>query len=282
MVNVSLACFSTTEGIGKAGDLTITTPVLLVRDGAQVDASTIGSGDGGSLSVNASESVQLIGTITTANGQYPSGLFTSTESTGKAGSLTITTPILLVRDGARVDTSTRGSGNGGSLNVNASESVQVIGTTADRRVGSGLIASNSRNRKGRRLDDYYTQLLIFNGAEATVSSLGEGIAGNIGIIARFVRLDNGKIIAQTRSGNGGNLTLSVADLLLLRRGSEISTTAGTAQAGGNGGNIILILCRASSLPEQGKITTSPLMRLVAVEGESQLTLPVFWYDSAYS
>ncbi|MUG91879.1 hypothetical protein F7734_05095 [Scytonema sp. UIC 10036] len=38
------------------------------------------------------------------------------------------------------------------------------------------------------------------------------------------------------NGNGGNINLN-SNLLLLRRGAKISTTAGTEQKGGDGGNI---------------------------------------------
>ena len=45
------------------------------------------------------------------------------------------------------------------------------------------------------------------------------------------RIDGGAIRSAiesgTASGNGGNITLSIQDILLLRRGSNISTTAGT-------------------------------------------------------
>jgi len=46
----------------------------------------------------------------------------------------------------------------------------------------------------------------------------------------------GTLTAESASGNGGNINVQT-DLLLLRRGAQISTTAGIAQAGGNGGNI---------------------------------------------
>jgi large exoprotein involved in heme utilization and adhesion len=65
-------------------------------------------------------------------------------------------------------------------------------------------------------------------ASGTVSSSEEGEPGNLGINANSVRLDNGEIIAQSGSGNGGNLNLIVKDLLLLRRESQISTTSGRA------------------------------------------------------
>ena len=47
----------------------------------------------------------------------------------------------------------------------------------------------------------------------------------------------GSITAETASAQGGNITLAVNDVLVLRRNSLISATAGTAQAGGDGGNI---------------------------------------------
>ena len=42
-----------------------------------------------------------------------------------------------------------------------------------------------------------------------------------------------------RSSNGGSLIFDLQDLLLLRGGSEISTEAGTEQAGGDGGDITI-------------------------------------------
>jgi large exoprotein involved in heme utilization and adhesion len=67
-------------------------------------------------------------------------------------------------------------------------------------------------------------------------AIGEG--GNINVTARSIRLDNqAQLTAETASGNGGDITLQAQDLLLMRRNSKISTTAGTAQAGGDGGNI---------------------------------------------
>jgi len=231
------ALFAQTQGTGEAGDLTINTPVLLVSDGAGVSTSTLDEGDGGSLIVNASESVQLIGI--SVDGRFASGLLASTQGTGEAGDLTINTPVLLVSNGAQTSTSTFDEGNGGSLIVNASESVQLIGTSANGRIASGLFALTQGTGEAGSLTITTPQLLISDRAQATVSSFGEGVAGNLGITADSVQLDNGKILAQTLSGDGGNLDLRVTDLLLLRNDSEISTTAGTDQKGGDGGNITI-------------------------------------------
>jgi filamentous hemagglutinin family protein len=233
----STGLFAATLVSGDAGSIKITTPVLQILDGGIVSASTSGKGKGGSLTVNASESIQLIGT--SANGQVPSSLSVQANrtATAEAGSLTITTPVLLVRDGGQIISSTFGTNKAGSLTIKATESVQLIGTSANGQIPSGLFARSEGRGNGGDLRIDTPMLMISNQAQATVSSTGEGIAGNIDITADKVRLNNGKVIAQANSTDGGNILLDIKDLILLRRNSEISATAGTASAGGDGGNI---------------------------------------------
>jgi len=72
-----------------------------------------------------------------------------------------------------------------------------------------------------------------------VSSTGLGKAGLLQVQAGSIQLDKGAITATTGSGNGGDITLRTQNLLLLRHNSNISTTAGTAGAPGNGGYITI-------------------------------------------
>jgi len=120
---------------GTTGDLTITTPMLSVQDGARVLSDTLGTGKGGSVNITASNLVQLSGT--------GSSLLTQAESnaTGAAGDLTITTPILSVQNGAQVLSDTLGAGKGGNLNITASNLVQLSGT------GSSLLTQHSINTR---------------------------------------------------------------------------------------------------------------------------------------
>jgi filamentous hemagglutinin family protein len=223
---------------GSGGNLTLETRRLSVRNGTQIATATFSTGDAGNLVVNAYESVELIGT--SANGRAPNGLYTSVQpgATGSGGNLTLETGRLSIRDGARIESSTLGSGSAGILTVNAYESVELIGISANDQRPSGLTAATISSGNASNINIETGKLTVRDGARVFVSSEGSGKAGNLSVQARSIQLDNkGAITATTRSGNGGDITLQTQDLLLLRRNSQISTTAGTAQASGNGGNI---------------------------------------------
>jgi len=241
--------FALGEGSGKPGDLTIETRLFIARDGARASASNLGSAQsGGTLSVTASESVQLIGT--SANGQDRSGLLVGSTGTGSAGELTIKTEKLQVLDGAFVSARTGGEGRGGSVTVNASNSIELNGTSADGQMPSLLTTETTGVGDAGNLTIETGQLTIKNGAQITSNSTGLGRAGDSKVQASSLSLDQGSITSQTTSGNGGNITLSAKNLLLLRRGSKISTSAGTAQQGGDGGSIDINSKFIVAIPEE--------------------------------
>ncbi len=283
-----------TNGAGDAAALTITTGRLIVQDSAQIITSTLGKGSGGPLTVNASESVELIGTL--PNGFYSglvsataaagnagdikietgsllingasistesAGIFlqptlatgqggnltvnasesvklinngfiaTTTQGSGDAGNLTLNTGMLLAQEGAQVSASTVGEGKGGILTVNASDSVELSGEN------SGLFSATVDAGDAGNLRIATRELIIRDGAEVTVSSKGTGDAGNLTVTARSIRLDNqGVLLAEAASGEGGNITLQAGDVRL-RRESNISTTAGTQGNPGAGGQITI-------------------------------------------
>ena len=64
---------------GDGGNLTIETQRLIIKDGAQVKASTFGEGSAGNLNIKASESIELDGFVLGNNDIFPSGLFTQVE-----------------------------------------------------------------------------------------------------------------------------------------------------------------------------------------------------------
>ncbi|OUL29884.1 filamentous hemagglutinin [Nostoc sp. T09] len=230
--------FTQTFGDGPAGPLTIETGKLIIEGGANVATSARqGRGNGGRLKVTASDFIKVSGASFL---DYPSGLFTQTLDLGNAGSLEVDTRQLIAQDGGVVTAGTgiNSQGKGGNLTVNASDFIELSGTSPVDKDPSGLFARSRGSGEAGSLFVTTDQLIVRDGARVTVEALGSGNAGTLQVNAREIRLDRqGELVAKTVSGNGGDIRLQIENLLLLRNNSQISTTAGTAGGAGNGGNI---------------------------------------------
>jgi filamentous hemagglutinin family protein len=224
--------FAETQGESPAGTLTLqpdnNNPTLNIAlaPGSKISASTSGSGNGGDLLVNAPQAINISG---------QGKLAVETTGTGDAGNIEITTQKLTLSDGTQISASTDSSGKAGNITLKVSENITLAGT------GTGLFASTSENSTGRSgsiiIDPRI--MTIRDGAKIAVDSQGESIGGDIELTAGSLILDQGTISAQTRSNTGGNITLFLQHLLLLRNGSQITSTAGNQEFGGDGGNITI-------------------------------------------
>jgi filamentous hemagglutinin family protein len=239
-------------GKGAGGELSIDTGRLIVRDGAQVATGTFGEGSSGNLRVNATESVELVGT--TADGQFPSGLLATVEPGGKGagGNLSIDTGRLIVRDGAGVSTATFGEGQGGNLKVKATDSVEVTGRGLDGSP-SGLSARTETAYDAGTLSVETGRLVVGDGAQITVSSTSAGKAGTLDLKAESILLSNQASLQANTTGGGGNISLTTP-LLLLRRGSNITTNAQGSDI--PGGNITINTDNLVAVPKENSDITA--------------------------
>ncbi|MBX9258668.1 filamentous hemagglutinin N-terminal domain-containing protein [Desmonostoc muscorum CCALA 125] len=251
---------SQTIGDRHGKDVTINTEKLIIRDGTQINTSTNGKGVGGNLIVNASESVELIGGYSIPNNFVSSGLINETYANADAGDITINTRKLSIQAGAQVSAASTGvrlpprynqlqpaTGNGGNLTVKATE-IELIGMSPTKLPSSLWARTQGSGNAGKVTIDT-EKLIIRDGAAINLSSeipknviyLGDisklGSAGELNITARSILLNEGKLTSNSILGQGGNISLQVRDLLLMRRNSQISTNAG---GNGNGGNINII------------------------------------------
>lgn len=239
-----------TNGSGHAGNLTLSTGRLAVLGGAALSSFTTGTGLGGNVTVNATDSVEVIGAAAVPGSFSPSIVSSTTFGDGKAGSLTINTSSLAVRDGGWVDSSTFASGDAGSVTINASESVEVSGTVPGSRNPSLVISSANILAEELRLTLGLPPLTlsgasgdmtintptlrVTDGGLISVKNEGSGNAGTTKVNAGSIVLDTqGGITAATASGSGGDIFLQ-AQNLELRDNSAIAATAGKS---GNGGNL---------------------------------------------
>ncbi|NJM72077.1 MAG: S-layer family protein [Scytonema sp. RU_4_4] len=258
------------ENAGDAGTLSIDTKRLTVMGGAQISTAARKGGNGGNLTINASDLIQLSGTSPLATAspsdKNRSGIFVSAEpeATGHVGNLNITTGLLTIEDGARISADNFGSANregnatlnvrqlliqnggevragsfasgpGGNLVVNAAESVQIIGkgNIASTPVPSTLFTQAQASGKAGNLNITTRSLNVRDGAEVTVSGKDLGPAGNLTIVANDLRLNQGKLTAETNAGQGANIELQNLDLLLMQNQSQISARAFKDANGGN-------------------------------------------------
>ncbi|MEL6813240.1 MAG: filamentous hemagglutinin N-terminal domain-containing protein [Cyanobacteria bacterium J06598_3] len=198
-----------------AGSLNLTTPSLSIREGANIITATVNAGAGGAIQIGASDIV-ISGRGPGENGSV-SGIFSTSgdfgptvtsipfiggPATGNGGTITLTTQNLLVEDEASISVESSELGAAGNLNI-----------TAER-----ILLADDGN---------------LNASTAT------GAGGNIALIADSITLNDAQITAEATRDDGGNLALNLQEVLLLRNGSLISAEAGTAGAGGNGGDITL-------------------------------------------
>ncbi|MCU0550464.1 MAG: hypothetical protein MUC48_14035 [Leptolyngbya sp. Prado105] len=196
----------------NSGNIFVQTQQLRVTNGAQLGTVSLVSGQAGTVTINASESVAVEGTARLTQFDLDQRL-TPKARLGllrvqiDPSSVTVDRPV----------PSTIGSG-GGLRNL-FTEQVTNFSLIPISRAGSVTINSPK---------------IQVNDARITVQNAGIGDAGELVLNADQIQLNRGgAIAASTFSGNGGNIVVN-ADQLWIRDGSEITTNAG---AGGNGGSI---------------------------------------------
>jgi len=265
------------DGTGNGGNINISTDNLNLQDGAQITANTFGAGDGGNLTIDAAESINLSGTI--LEDDTPSALFAnvgipeiSIPTAGNGGDITINTSRLVVRDGAQIGTTAQNDGNGSTLTINASESILLSGfapTAEFRGLGiSGLFASAESSYEdpesgevipttgnGGTLNLTTPELTIEQGAtiSADTFSLGNGGSANIDVerltISGGSEIRAGSLIGidaiDEQRGAGGTININAFESIAVTgtgniNGTEVNSSILTlAESNGDAGNLSL-------------------------------------------
>ncbi|MHC5774112.1 MAG: two-partner secretion domain-containing protein [Nostoc sp.] len=236
------------EAEGQGGDINITTGSLSVTNGGELVATNYGGkGDAGSVNITAGDTVTFDGIG--SNG-FPSGAFSNVfpNGVGKGADIKITTGSLDLKNGAVLNARTEGEGNAGNVNIFAQDRVSLEGAS-NNGSHSGILSTVEFTGVGKGGDINITtgRLSLKDKAQVTVSSQGSGIAGSLIVEANSINLDNNATISADTNGGQGNINLRSRDLLLLRRGSSITTNAiGTA----TGGNITIDTDNLVAVPKE--------------------------------
>ena len=218
--SISSALFASTGGTGSAGKLAVTASRVTVKDGAVISSSTAASGNSGSITIKASDLVEVSGsssilptyssTIVSAADIQSSFLQQSfglpSKPTGASGDVTISTRQLRVANRGQVDVRNEGPGNGGSLVVNAdsivmNNSAQLLAATVSGKGGNIILRSHS--------------LQLRHDSLITATAIGSGNGGSLRINTdTLVALENSNITAKAAQGRGGDIQISTQGLFL--------------------------------------------------------------------
>jgi filamentous hemagglutinin family protein len=126
---LSNGAFVDVSGEG-GGDIQIRGRRLEMTQSSNIWANTLGAENAGEILVRATEVVLSESSLLRVD--------VAPTATGTGGDIRIDTGRLLMRDGAQVSAITFGSGKGSSLQITASDSVELICTSADGQRPSGL------------------------------------------------------------------------------------------------------------------------------------------------
>jgi filamentous hemagglutinin family protein len=214
---------ASTSGTGVGGNISLATDTLMLSDGGilststfgvvpeaaggtiRVDATTVsltggsqiasdsfGPGDGGTIHITASDLVTLTGIRW--DGVTPSQVTANAQSTGKPGDIMVMTKNLTERGGAAIAAEGSGPAGGGSVYIKATETVSLLGESADALIPSGLFATTNS------------------------TALDAGDAGSVTVEAKNLFMGDGAatIAAYTfGGGDGGTINITVAEAMTI-------------------------------------------------------------------
>jgi filamentous hemagglutinin family protein len=180
------------EGVGKGGNVEIKTRNLSLTNGGQLQASTFGEGDAGSVKIKDTDNISFDGT---------SGAFSAVapKAVGKGGNVEIDTRNLSLTNGGRLLASTFGTGDAGNIFLNANTII----------LNKGGIGSQSASSTGGNINISTKDYLLLR--NTSVISTNSGSSG--------------------KNGNGGNITISSPLIIALPGNNDISANANAGNGG---------------------------------------------------
>ena len=203
----------------------------LTLHGSEISTDTHGTGNGGKILIKVTNNFFASGL--SKSGQ-PSFIFSGTEgqfnNAGDAGQIDIEARQITLAEGARIGSSTSGTGNGGYINI------KVL----DNLIISGKIDVNFNNQidKPISIEANKTNFGI-SGLFANSKSINKnaGDSGRILIQAKGLNLINHSIITGSAANSGGgNIEIMAVDLVYLQ---DSRITTAVKKGIGNGGNITI-------------------------------------------
>ncbi|MBD1874983.1 filamentous hemagglutinin N-terminal domain-containing protein [Nodosilinea sp. FACHB-131] len=255
------------SGRGAGGNIQIMANVLEVLDGAQIDASTFGIGNSGTIELGINERIYVAGFNSIVN--IPTGVFSAIASTKSStgGNIEIATRTLEVFDGAQISTSVFGTGDAGDVILNITEQARFVGSNRTDGSVTGVVSSIQLGSEGTGGDIRINarNLEVLNGAALSTENSGRGNAGNVILTvaeqARFegsspTGFDSGafSLVGPNGVGAGGNIQITARNLEVLNGAILSASTFGLGDAGSVNLNITELVRFVGFSPIDGDLS----------------------------
>lgn len=217
---VSRYCFG--KDCGDAGEIWIEAGQVQLLEGGTITSSTHDDGDGGNVTITATEFITIAGHDLKLNTEgkpqaFRSGIYANTqagsgrdnsiqESTGRSGSITLMTPELNVQEGTiSAESRCRACGDTGTVTIKTQYLRLQNGEFSTRSIeaGGGSIAIGARD-----------VVLMVSSEIITSVAGGDNNAGNISITEPIavILTEGSRIEANAFEGAGGNVHIVTAAL----------------------------------------------------------------------
>ena len=254
---------ATQSNLTSGGAITVTGKAIDLK-GSIIASSTGGDGNGGSITITATDHLGLLGST---GSDAPSGLFSNSFGSfgtqGNGGDVVVTTPRLDMTGGSRINTTTGTSGHGGNVTINTTGPITMSGETAifppEPLFSLGVTQPSGIFTRTKAMS-------ISEGPPIGANCSGPcGNAGNISINTGSLSMGTGsQIDSGTRgSGQGGNITITARDTIAMsgtlstgQPGGIQSRSTGVDPDAGAGGNISLIAGKSVSISNGASVSAS--------------------------
>ncbi|MEH2071489.1 MAG: filamentous hemagglutinin N-terminal domain-containing protein [Nostoc sp.] len=237
------AIFSRVETgtVGNGGNITIDSSSFSLQNGAQLEASTFGQGNAGTIKVNAANFFTISGKSSNLN----SGLFVNSQSpTGTAGDVIVTSPRVTLDNGGTLNAQSA-SGKGGNINLQTDLLLLRRGASISTTAGTAQAGGNGGNINIDAPSGFIVAVPSENSDITANAYTGSGgrvdiqAFGIYGIQRRSNLTSLSDITASSEFGVNGTVELNTLDidpnsgLVNLPTVPVDTSVAQTCQAGGN-------------------------------------------------
>jgi len=215
---------------GNAGNINIFTGNLLLSDGGKIEANAFSRGNGGTISINASETVDIRGNHLDLCGISAISV-SDHENSGHAGDIQIQAKNFILQNGAKIRSNTGGAGEGGLIDIHVDENLIIKCVDQELNIEEPAYESISG---------------IFSATQSIVELQGKaGDAGNINLSGRILQMEQHSTlnVSSNSSGDAGKILLEFETIELDKYASILSVS----KSDGNSGNMILQSDKSVSL-----------------------------------